>query len=62
MAKDANQLLIELQRNVIFRLTTGEIPITINGEKVEITPELQGENGDYWCELNIKKYRKHHFE
>ena len=55
MAKDANQLLIELQRNVIFRLTAGEIPITINGEKVEITPELQGENGDYWCELNIKK-------
>ena len=58
MAKTANELLEELRYNVIFKLTSGSIPLTINGEKVEVTPELYGESGDYWCELCIKERSK----
>jgi hypothetical protein len=54
MAKTVNELLIELQR-VSYSLTSGDIPLTINGEKVEVVPELKGEDGDYWCELDIKE-------
>ncbi len=57
MAKTANELLEELQK-ISFRLTSGDIPLTIDGKKVMVHPELRGfcgENGNYWCELNIKE-------
>ena len=54
MAKTMNELLKELQR-ISFSLTSGDIPLVVKGEKVHVVPELKGENGDYWCELDIKE-------
>jgi hypothetical protein len=54
MAKTMNELLIGLQR-ISFSLTSGDIPLVVKGEKVHVVPELKGENGDYWGELDIKK-------
>lgn len=55
MAKTVNELISELQRKVAFKLTSADISIKFRGSVVEITPILCGENGDYWCELYIKK-------
>lgn len=55
MAKTANELVLELESEVCRRLTSGSIPLTIDGKKVDVIPELQGENGNYWCGLDIKE-------
>ena len=55
MAKNVNDLINELQRDVASRLTSGDIPLKVNGNIVEVTPELWGEDGDYWCRLLIKE-------
>ena len=54
MAKTVNQLISELQC-VSSQLTSGGIPLKIDGKTIEITAELGGENGDYWGELCIKE-------
>ena len=55
MAQTVNELIKQLTKGVAYKLTSGSIPIKIDGKIVEVTPELCGENGDYWCELYIKK-------
>ena len=33
-------------------LTSGDIPLTMNGEPIEITDiTLEGENGNYWADI-----------
>jgi hypothetical protein len=37
-------------------LTSGDIPVTINGKSVEITDvTLEGSNGNYWCDIKTKE-------
>ena len=36
------------------RLTSGDIPLTMNGEPIEIVDiTLEGENGNYWADLKV---------
>ena len=53
--KSMNELLGCL-KGFLFHLTSGDIPIKVNGKEISsIEPELEGENGDYWCNLIIKE-------
>ena len=51
--------MIELDgclRGISYALNTGYIPIKVNGKEVSlIEPELEGEDGDYWCNIIIKE-------
>ncbi len=54
-AMTANELFGRL-RKVIWMLTSGDIPVTINGKSVEITDvTLEGSNGNYWCDIKTKE-------
>lgn len=47
----ANELFGRL-RKVIWMLTSGDIPVTMNGKPIEITDvTLEGENGNYSCDI-----------
>lgn len=50
---------VEKLTNVSRLLTSGSIPVTINGKRVKILePTLEGENGDYWCNIQIEEEPK----
>lgn len=37
------------------KLSSGDIPITINNQPVEITDvTLEGDDGVYWCNINLQ--------
>lgn len=43
-------------RNVILMLTSGDIPVTVNGRPVEITSvSLEGSDGEYRCDIKISE-------
>ncbi len=47
----ANKLILSL-RDVVYMLTSGDIPVTMNGKPIEITDvTLEGENGNYSCDI-----------
>lgn len=53
-----NQLL-DLLRQVSWKLSSGDIPITINNQSVDITDvTLEGSAGTYWCNINSQKEGK----
>lgn len=55
----ANELLLKIHRNVVSRLTTGDITVTINGKNVDIKDVvLEGENGDYTCNIIYEEVKK----
>ena len=35
------------------RLTSGDIPLTMNGEPIDVDITLEGENGNYWADLKV---------
>ena len=36
------------------RLTSGSIPVTVNGKPIEIVDiTLEGENGNYWADMKV---------
>ena len=50
-----NQLL-EILRQISWKITSGDIPITINHQPTDITDiTLEGEAGTYWCNINLKE-------
>lgn len=49
-----NQLM-DMLRQISWKLTSGDIPITINHQPVDITDvTLEGDEGIYWCNINLK--------
>ena len=47
--------LIKGLRDISARLTSGDIPIKVNGKEISsIDVTLEGENGDYWCNITIE--------
>ena len=55
MAKTVNELISELQLKVAYKLTSADIPITLKGKIVKVSPILYGGDGNYGCELEIKE-------
>lgn len=50
-----NQLM-DMLRQISWKLTSGDIPITINNHSVDITDvTLEGNSGTYWCNINLKE-------
>ena len=46
--------LIKKGREISWMLTSGDIPLTMNGEPVEIVDiTLEGSNGNYWADMKI---------
>lgn len=46
--------LIRKCRSVSYKLTSGDIPITMNGQPIEITDvTLEGDNGNYWADIKV---------
>ena len=46
-----NELLKKGQK-ISWMLTSGDIPLTLNGEPIEIYDiTLEGENGNYWADI-----------
>ena len=44
--------LIKKGQKVSWMLTSGDIPLTMNGEPIEITDiTLEGSNGNYWADI-----------
>lgn len=47
--------LADILRQISYKLTSGDIPITINNQPVDITDvSLEGSVGTYWCNINLK--------
>ena len=50
-----NELIKKGQR-ISWMLTSGDIPLTMNGEPIEITDiTLEGENGNYWADMKVER-------
>ena len=48
-----NELLKKGQK-ISWMLTSGDIPLTMNGEPIEIYDiTLEGENGNYWADMKV---------
>ena len=48
--------LIKKGQKVSWMLTTGDIPLTMNGEPVEIVDiTLEGSNGNYWADMKVER-------
>lgn len=48
-----NELLKKGQK-ISWMLTSGDIPLTMNGEPVEIIDiTLEGSNGNYWADMKV---------
>ena len=46
--------LINKARQVSWLLTSGDIPLTMNGEPIEIVDiTIEGENGDYYADIKV---------
>ena len=51
--------LLKKGREVSCMLTSGDIPLTINGEPIEIVDiTLEGENGNYWADMKVIARKK----
>lgn len=47
--------LITMLRQLSWKLSSGDIPITINHQSVDITDvTLEGDAGTYWCNINLQ--------
>ena len=48
-----NELLKKGQK-ISWMLTSGDIPLTMNGEPIEIVGiTLEGDNGNYWADMKV---------
>ena len=47
--------LIEKLTFISRQLTSGDIPLKVDGKEVDINATLEGEQGNYWCNINIKE-------
>ena len=46
--------LINKARQISWLLTSGDIPLTMNGQPIEIYDiTLEGENGNYWADIKV---------
>ena len=46
--------LLEKGKKVSWLLTSGDIPLTMNGEPIEIVDiTLEGSNGNYWADMKV---------
>lgn len=46
--------LLNKCRKISWMLTSGDIPLKMNGEPVEIYDvTLEGENGNYWADIKV---------
>ena len=46
--------LLNKGKEISWMLTSGDIPLTMNGEPIEIVDiTLEGENGNYWADLKV---------
>lgn len=46
--------LIKKGRKISWLLTSGDIPLTMNGQQIEIYDiTLEGENGNYWADIKV---------
>lgn len=46
--------LLKRGREVSWMLTSGDIPLTMNGEPIEIVDiTLEGDNGNYWADMKV---------
>ena len=46
--------LINKARQISWMLTSGDIPLTMNGEPIEIVDiTLEGEDGNYWADMKV---------
>lgn len=46
--------LLKKGRQVSWMLTSGDIPLTMNGQPIEIYDiTLEGENGNYWADIKV---------
>ena len=62
MIMNMNMLITALTR-VSYRLTSGSIPLTLNGQPINIIDAtLEGSNGNYWCDLKTEESLSEDFE
>ena len=55
MSMTLNDLIKKGQR-ISWMLTSGDIPLTMNGEPIEITDiTLEGSNGNYWADMKVER-------
>ena len=48
--------LIKKGQRISWMLTSGDIPLTMNGEPIEITDiTLEGSNGNYWADMKVER-------
>lgn len=48
--------LIKKGQRISWMLTSGDIPLTMNGEPIEIVDIiLKGENGNYWADMKVER-------
>ena len=46
--------LLKKGQKISWMLTSGDIPITMNGEPIEIVDiTLEGSNGNYWADIKV---------
>ena len=46
--------LLKKCRQISWMLTSGDIPLTMNGESIEIVDiTLEGHNGNYWADMKV---------
>ena len=51
--------LINKAKQVSWMITSGDIPITMNGEPIEILDiTLEGSNGNYWADIKAVARKK----
>lgn len=48
--------LIKKGQRISWMLSSGDIPLTMNGEPIEITDiTLEGSNGNYWADMKVER-------
>ena len=45
--------LLKKGKEISWMLTSGDIPLTMNGEPIDVDITLEGENGNYWADLKV---------